>query len=269
MFISTPVKKLFANIVQQNYVRNVHLARIQCAHSHYDTLQLTQNCSVKEIREAFIKLSKQCHPDGNQGDPRRHSQFVKLNEAYSVLSRPDKRREYDNSLTPPQQHHQQYHHHQHHHTASYAKVHYEVYNWDSEGKRGNARGSEGYYGIPGVKRVSNATIALLCFALASVGVILQAVAIRVSLTFSREHLDQKSHETGQILAKVREDAARLGKERQLELLRERVIRSGVEVPPFDFGKEGAAALPADAAALPADAAALPADAAVVEGLARS
>ncbi|CAG2066356.1 unnamed protein product [Timema podura] len=38
------------------------------------------------------------HPDKNSGDPKTHARFVKLNEAYSILSRPDKRKEYDLTL---------------------------------------------------------------------------------------------------------------------------------------------------------------------------
>ncbi|KAJ4451537.1 hypothetical protein ANN_03002 [Periplaneta americana] len=66
--------------------------------THYDTLQLPRNCTNKDVRDSFIKLSKQFHPDKNQNDPNTHAQFVKLNEAYHVLSRPDRRRDYDLTL---------------------------------------------------------------------------------------------------------------------------------------------------------------------------
>lgn len=42
----------------------------------------------------------QCHPDKNQRDPTTHTQFVKINEAYRILSHPGKRRTYDLTLTP-------------------------------------------------------------------------------------------------------------------------------------------------------------------------
>jgi DnaJ-class molecular chaperone len=42
----------------------------------------------------------QCHPDKNQSDPTTHIQFVKINEAYRVLSHPDERRAYDLTLAP-------------------------------------------------------------------------------------------------------------------------------------------------------------------------
>jgi len=45
-------------------------------------------------------VSFQCHPDKNQNDPSTHAQFVKVNEAYHILSCPDKRRLYDLTLKP-------------------------------------------------------------------------------------------------------------------------------------------------------------------------
>lgn len=42
----------------------------------------------------------QCHPDKNQNDRSTHSQFVKVNEAYHILSCPDKRHVYDLTLEP-------------------------------------------------------------------------------------------------------------------------------------------------------------------------
>lgn len=68
--------------------------------SHYDTLKLKRDCTPKEIREAFLDLSKQLHPD-KTNNPNNHAQFVKLNEAYSVLSKPHSRSDYDLFLSNP------------------------------------------------------------------------------------------------------------------------------------------------------------------------
>lgn len=40
----------------------------------------------------------QVHPDVNKSDPNSHIQFLQINEAYSVLSKPYKRQLYDASL---------------------------------------------------------------------------------------------------------------------------------------------------------------------------
>ncbi|KAG5325921.1 DNJC4 protein, partial [Acromyrmex heyeri] len=64
--------------------------------NHYEILNVSPDASQKEIRQAFIKLSKQLHPDtsGKQG----HNDFVKLNEAYMILSKENTRRQYDFDL---------------------------------------------------------------------------------------------------------------------------------------------------------------------------
>ncbi|XP_018051682.1 PREDICTED: dnaJ homolog subfamily C member 4-like [Atta colombica] len=64
--------------------------------NHYEILNVSPNASQKEIRQAFIKLSKQLHPDtsGKQS----HTDFIRLNEAYMILSKENTRRQYDFDL---------------------------------------------------------------------------------------------------------------------------------------------------------------------------
>ncbi|XP_076639350.1 uncharacterized protein LOC143351565 isoform X2 [Colletes latitarsis] len=65
-------------------------------YSHYEILRVSPNATQKEIKDAYIKLSKEMHPDaGNKGS---HEDFVKVNEAYTILSKKNKRHEYDRSL---------------------------------------------------------------------------------------------------------------------------------------------------------------------------
>ncbi|KAI8787003.1 uncharacterized protein LOC106063569 [Biomphalaria glabrata] len=71
--------------------------------SHYETLGVTRTATKSEIRQAFLKLSKQCHPDrssgkGDKSNREHHKKFVQINEAYSVLSKPLTRRDYDSTL---------------------------------------------------------------------------------------------------------------------------------------------------------------------------
>src|SRR5437867_10201964 len=63
----------------------------------YSTLGVTRTESLRGIREAFRKLAKRYHPDhaGQRGTPK--SQEI-LN-AYTVLSDPEKRKRYNDSLT--------------------------------------------------------------------------------------------------------------------------------------------------------------------------
>ncbi len=62
---------------------------------YYEVLGVQKGASEAEIKSAFRKLAKTCHPDLNPGDKAKEAQFKELNEAYEVLSDPDKRAKYD------------------------------------------------------------------------------------------------------------------------------------------------------------------------------
>ncbi len=62
---------------------------------YYDALGVDKDASQAEIRRAFRKLARQCHPDVNPDDPAAEERFKEINEAYEVLSDPEKRQKYD------------------------------------------------------------------------------------------------------------------------------------------------------------------------------
>ncbi|KAG7199255.1 hypothetical protein KM043_018121 [Ampulex compressa] len=64
--------------------------------NYYEILRVPKNSSQKEIKQAFVKLSKKMHPDTSGKES--HADFVKLNEAYSVLSKERTRKLYDENL---------------------------------------------------------------------------------------------------------------------------------------------------------------------------
>ncbi|XP_045178434.2 dnaJ homolog subfamily C member 4-like [Mercenaria mercenaria] len=66
--------------------------------THYDVLGVPSDASDKEIKKAFIELSKKVHPDADSKDKTLHDKFVKINRAYSVLSKPSERKIYDEGL---------------------------------------------------------------------------------------------------------------------------------------------------------------------------
>jgi len=66
--------------------------------SYYEILGVKNNATQSEIRDAFVRLSKKYHPDVNKDDKNAHHQFVEINEAYTVLSKNDSRRDYDSQL---------------------------------------------------------------------------------------------------------------------------------------------------------------------------
>ena len=65
------------------------------AKNYYDILGVKKDADEKQIKQAFRKLAKQYHPDANPDDPQAEAKFKELNEAYEVLSDPEKRAQYD------------------------------------------------------------------------------------------------------------------------------------------------------------------------------
>jgi DnaJ-class molecular chaperone len=67
--------------------------------SHYDTLQLeSRSATPDEIKRAFRRLSMEMHPDKNGNSEESKRAFQEINEAYNVLSDPEKRGNYDFEL---------------------------------------------------------------------------------------------------------------------------------------------------------------------------
>jgi curved DNA-binding protein len=62
---------------------------------YYQILGVSRKADEKEIKKAFRKLARQHHPDVNSGDKRAEERFKDINEAYEVLSDPEKRARYD------------------------------------------------------------------------------------------------------------------------------------------------------------------------------
>lgn len=67
--------------------------------NYYDVLGVDKGASSDEIKKAFRELSKKFHPDKNDGSKEAENKFKEINEAYSVLSNPDKKRDYDNPVS--------------------------------------------------------------------------------------------------------------------------------------------------------------------------
>ena len=62
---------------------------------YYNILGVSRSASADEIRSAYRKLAMQYHPDRNAGDKQAEEKFKEVNEAYQVLSDPQKRKRYD------------------------------------------------------------------------------------------------------------------------------------------------------------------------------
>jgi molecular chaperone DnaJ len=62
---------------------------------YYEVLGVSKGASDDEIKKAFRKMSKKYHPDLNPNNKEAEEKFKEVNEAYQVLSDPEKKSKYD------------------------------------------------------------------------------------------------------------------------------------------------------------------------------
>ena len=62
--------------------------------NYYEVLGVSSNATLQEIKKAYRSLALKYHPDVNK-EPNAHEAFIKITEAYEVLSDFDKRNYYD------------------------------------------------------------------------------------------------------------------------------------------------------------------------------
>lgn len=62
---------------------------------YYEVLGITKGATDEEIKRAFRKKAIKYHPDRNQGDKTAEGKFKEVNEAYQVLSDPQKKAQFD------------------------------------------------------------------------------------------------------------------------------------------------------------------------------
>ena len=62
---------------------------------YYEVLGVSKTATDDELKRAYRTLAKKYHPDMNPGDKEAEAKFKEINEAYGVLSDPNKRSQYD------------------------------------------------------------------------------------------------------------------------------------------------------------------------------
>jgi molecular chaperone DnaJ len=61
----------------------------------YSVLGVSRDASPEDLKKAYRKMSKEWHPDKHKGDKTAETRFKEINEAYEVLSDPQRKQNYD------------------------------------------------------------------------------------------------------------------------------------------------------------------------------
>ncbi|XP_039757222.1 dnaJ-like protein 60 [Pararge aegeria] len=186
--------------------------------SHYEVLNLQKNCTDKDIKEAFIKLSKQYHPDKNKSTKAQEN-FVQIVEAYNVLSKPGSRASYDSTAEYDSSGSYVYKTHVPYNLRNNPQY---SYNYTQQ-KSGNTNAKTDYYGIKGVTKLPNLAIIMIMFGVAIIGVILQVVVIRQSYFMQRKRTDEKSMRLAEELEKVRATARGKTNDVQTQIMLDKIV----------------------------------------------
>jgi len=190
--------------------------------NYYEILGLKNDCTQEEIRSKFVVLSKKHHPDMNikdatgkaSGSTVRSDEFIKVMEAYHVLSKTHSRANYDLSL------------------RGIDRINYirrDTFHEPWKGDPMRYAGSEPYYGVSGLKRVKHWKIVAICALFCVFGAMLQAFAIFSSSSMYRRNVpDYKSEINSANYSAAREKAEKNGNALQIEMMSHRLKKSYLE-----------------------------------------
>ncbi|KAL5287050.1 dnajc4 family protein [Megaselia abdita] len=182
--------------------------------NYYEILNINENASSDEIRSAFLRLSKKFHPDkvGQFSNKSTTDKYVKINEAYQVLSKHTSRTAYDFNLSEATRLHT---------TGKPPNVQY-YQSWNAQ--RPNASTSTAPpFGVKWIPRVSNMklTVALICLGIS--GGIFGFFSVQKLFSKRQEYMDEVSRQASQHHASCREQAKKLGNDGQLQRIAEKIL----------------------------------------------
>ncbi|XP_075233488.1 uncharacterized protein LOC142331453 [Lycorma delicatula] len=206
----------FSNVICYCY-RNICFSRCLLL-THYEVLNLKPSCTQKEVRDSYLKLCKENHPDRDKNDESLHNKFQRINEAYNVLSKPQTRKKYDASIAYLDENKRirSVLYRDHYYNTEYRRMYNDpsfYHNRKGEFMNADEVDDNRYYGIKGIKRLSNGTLFLILLGFSFFCGMVQIITIKNSL-MTQERL-RISKENAAILQKLREKAASRTEEENL------------------------------------------------------
>jgi len=189
--------------------------------NHYDTLGLKESCTSKEVKDAFLTLSKIHHPDLNSNDPSHKEKFVKIYEAYEVLCRPDRRLVYDSDLRFRERMAQSGQNLNVETDAPRYTTWRDESIWSMRDKSKTNDTNKPYYGIKGINRVSNYWIAGGTIVVMLFGTFFHYTALKHGTAFTIAQLDTRDEKLARKLYKVRQTAEDNGNDMQIDIMKEK------------------------------------------------
>ncbi|EDW02288.1 dnaJ-like protein 60 [Drosophila grimshawi] len=175
--------------------------------SHYEVLNVSNDCTKRDIRNAYLKLSKQYHPDvkSNAANAENTARFVQITEAYQTLIKTSTRKDYDASLI-----------------WNPGGTRETIQPWEVRTNYSTDPGP--YYGIKGISRVSNWQVALFLISLGILGAFFGFSSAKHSFELNRHVQDEISAEANSHHAAVVADAQKYGNQEQMRRMVERLAK---------------------------------------------
>ncbi len=68
---------------------------------YYKILNVSETASDEEIKKAYRRLAKECHPDAAGDNPQKEQRMYELQEAYEILGDTEKKKAYDEKRKSP------------------------------------------------------------------------------------------------------------------------------------------------------------------------
>ncbi|XP_047496153.1 dnaJ-like protein 60 isoform X2 [Penaeus chinensis] len=214
---------LFRSLAWQRYqaIRTLYYSTVM--QNHYELLGIKRESSPEEIRESFIRLSKEYHPDTNPDSTELHTKFVAVNEAYSILSKPHLRQVYDAELADKERQNMYNYGGIKTNAPQERVIFHDDSLWEMRDRSEDKKYEHHpYYGIRGVKKLPNSYIAAGAVVFMIVGAIFHFFLAKKSSDFAIEQLNRRDQIASKNHMMAREQAKLNGNELQLTLLRQRI-----------------------------------------------